>query len=86
MELLVYFKMEKTRKINITIEIEDSNFVENQLHQALDGLLGQSMIDYKVLPDTSELYENDENFRKLCKGMKTTKQKYNDYINKTKIK
>ena len=78
--------MEATRKINITIEIEDSNFVENKLHQALDGLLGQSMIDYKVLPDTNNLYETDENFRKLCGGLKIAKQKYNDYINKTKLK
>ena len=78
--------MEATRKINITIEIEDSNFVENKLHQALDGLLGQSMIDYKVLPDTNELYETDENFRKLYKEQKKAKQKYQDYINKTKLK
>ena len=74
------------RRINFTVEIEDSNFVENKLHQALDGLLGQSMIDYKVLPDTKQLYDSDDNFRKLCKGLKTAKQKYNDYINKSKLK
>ena len=75
-----------TRKINVTIEIEDSDHIEYQLSIALKSLLGTSMTDYKVLPDTSELYKNDSTFRALCKAKKTAKQKHNDYINAQKIK
>ena len=38
------------RRLNITIEIEDSDYVELNLRSALIGLLGQSMTDYTVLP------------------------------------
>ena len=74
------------RKINITIEIEDNNFVENKLHEALDGLLGLSMIDYRILPDTKELYDTDSTFRALCKGEKIAKDARKDYIAKDKLK
>ena len=71
----------KTRKINITVEIEDNDLIEFQLIKSLTVLLGNSMTDYQVLTDTKELYDNDETFRKLCKALKDAKQLRNDYIN-----
>ena len=73
---------EPTRKINITIEIGDDNFIEARLREKLGYLLGDSLIDYQVLPDTSELYEKDTTFRKLISAYKSAKRERNDYINK----
>ena len=74
------------RKIAVIIEIEDNNFTENKLHQGLDGLLGRSMLSYEVLKDTSELYESDANFRKICKAVKLAKKAQSDYIYKQQLK
>ena len=73
--------MNKTRKINFTVEIEDNDFVEAQLIEKLRFLVGDSLVDYQVLTDTKELYENDASFRKLCKAYNTAKRERNDYIN-----
>ena len=69
-------------KANFLIEFEDTDECDRF------ELWLRQYVDYQVtrLPDTSELYETDENFRKLCGGLKIAKQKYNDYINKTKLK
>ena len=72
---------QKTRKINFTVEIEDNNFIEAQLIEKLKFLLGMSMIDYQVLTDTKELYENDTHFRKITKKYYDAKKIRNDYIN-----
>jgi hypothetical protein len=69
------------RKINITIEIQDNDLIEFKLNETLCVLLGNSMIDYQVLTNTKELYDNDEHFRKLCKLHKAAQREKNDYIN-----
>jgi hypothetical protein len=71
----------KTRKINFTVEIEDNNFIEAQLIEKLRFLIGDSMVDYQVLTDTKDLYENDTHFRKLTKAYYDAKKIRNDYIN-----
>jgi hypothetical protein len=71
------------RTIIARFEIEDNDLIEQKL---FDGLQCTALKDFTKLPNTDELYENDENFRKLCKGLKTARQKYNDYINKQMIK
>jgi len=70
------------RRINITIEIEDSDYVELNLRSALIELLGRSMTDYKVIKDTRELYKNDPNFMKIVKAEKKAKKIKQDYIHK----
>jgi len=72
---------QKTRKINFTVEIDDNGYVEEQLIKVLGELLGSSITDYQVLPDTSWLYDNDTTFRKLAGLKKKAKQEYNDYLN-----
>ena len=74
------------RTIHVRIEIEDSDFIENELYKTLDGILGESMKDFIKLSDTSELYETDETFRQLSMKVKAAKRAYNDYLNKTKIR
>ena len=69
------------RKINITIEIEDNDLIESNLIDLLKDALGSSIIDYQVLPDTKELYENDSHFKKLTKAYYEAKRLRNDYIN-----
>ena len=69
------------RKINITIEIEDNDLIELQLLDFLKDSLGDSIVDYQVLPDTKDLYENDSHFKKLTKAYYEAKRVRNDYIN-----
>lgn len=71
------------RTIIARFEIDDNDLLEHKLFESLQC---EALKDFTKLPDTSELYENDEVFRRLCKGIKTAKQKYNDYINKSKLK
>lgn len=72
----------KSRKINFTVEIDDNDLIEHHLIKELNKLLGQSMVDYQVLPDTRELYQTDSNFKKLTKIYYDARNKRNDYINK----
>ena len=41
----------KTRKINFTVEFEDSDLIEHNLLKFLNMNLGATMIDYQVLID-----------------------------------
>jgi hypothetical protein len=70
-----------TRKINFTVEIDDNDLVEHQLIKVINELLGSSLVDYQVLTDTKELYENDATFRKITKLYYDARRERNDYIN-----
>ena len=69
--------------VNITIEGLDA-------HQAfhLDKMLRKhyEVKDYKVLPDTSKLYDNDPVFRKILKGIKDSQLVKDRYINDNRDK
>lgn len=69
------------RKINITIEIEDSDFVEDNLYKLMNSTLGSSLKDYTVLSNTQLMYEKDSNFRKIIKGYRDIKRVRDNYIN-----
>lgn len=65
------------KKINITLEIEDeqvTNF-EYWLRQNL------KVFDFKIIPDTSELYEKDETYKKLCNAVKKAQETRDNYYN-----
>jgi len=64
--------------INVTFKIlgKHRNTFENEIRQAV------KVIDYKVVPDTQYLYENDQVFRNLIKIEKQAKKQKQDYINK----
>ena len=61
--------------INTTIEIDEKNVI------TLQDYLSQNLkvLDFKVIPDTTELYKEDKTFQKLCKCVKNaqlTKDRY----------
>jgi len=69
--------------VNITIEgLTD----EQSFH--LDKMLRKhyEVKDYKVLPDTSKLYDNDPVFRKILKGIKDSQLVKDRYINENRDK
>jgi hypothetical protein len=68
------------RKINITISIDDDDVLEHRLKLALDDLLGKSIIDYMVFPNTEHLKDN-ENFNKLIKAKKQAGLELDRFIN-----
>ena len=72
------------RTIMVRVEIEDSDVIEQALFKELDEMLHESMKDFSKLPNTSELYENDETFRLLCAKVKTARKFRDDYIQKIK--
>ena len=72
------------RKINFTVEIVDNDLIEFNLIKALQKLLGNSMVDYQVLTDTRDLYDNDAHFRKITAEYYKAKKIRNDYINQKK--
>lgn len=64
-------------KLNITLEIEKEqlqNF-ENWLRNNLN------VLDFKIVPDTKELYENDQHFKKLSKAVKDAQLERDRYYN-----
>ena len=69
---------EKMYTINTTFKIKGGGLVA--MENSLIGLT--EMIDYKIIPDTSVMYEQDEVFKKLVKNVKTAQKHRDLYINK----
>jgi hypothetical protein len=65
------------QKLNITIEIDDyeNPYFERWLRNNLN------VLDFMVVPDTSELYKNDPVFKKLSKCVKDAKKARDRYYN-----
>ena len=63
--------------VNITLSIEDYNLVqfENWMRENVD------VKDFRVVPNTKELYENDKTFQRLCKAVTDAKKIKSIYIN-----
>ena len=72
------------RKINIVFEIPDNDLVEFNFEKAIRGQF--NVVDYQVLPDTKNLYENDTHFKSLTKKYYEIKKLRNDYINEKNFK
>ena len=72
--------------INITLKVKKDGVV--QLRQFLDEHL--EVLDFKILPDTQKMWEEDEGFKSITKNInrwKKTRDKYiNDNNNKYKTK
>lgn len=68
------------QKVNVTLNIESEQILnfENWLRQNTD------VIDFKIIPDTKELYEKDEHFKKLVKAVKDAQLIRDRYINDKK--
>ena len=66
------------RTIIARFEIEDNDFIEQALFNSLQC---QPLKDFKVLPNTKELYENDKVFRKMVAEKSKLQQSIDEYIN-----
>lgn len=64
--------------INTTFKIKGKNIhpFENELRNNF------TVIDYRVVPNTEYLYENDKVFQKLVKKEKQSRKEKQDYIQK----
>ena len=67
------------RTINLTIKFEDSDLIEHNLRNTLEGLLGDSIIDIRTLPKTEHLRGNKE-YLALKKQEKIAKKLVYDFI------
>ena len=69
--------------VNITIE----GLTDDESYH-LDKMLRKhyEVKDFKVLPDTSKLYDNDPVFRKILKGIKSAQLVKDRYINDNRDK
>ena len=67
----------KILTINTTFKVADENLIpfENQLRDVVD------VISFSVIPDTDNLYNNNEHFRKLIKDEKLARMAKMEYIN-----
>lgn len=67
--------MKKT--INMTFKMDQENIVrfESWFRQQ------EEVIDFRIIPDTSKLYEEDSNFKKLVKAVKDAQRVRDIYIN-----
>lgn len=64
-------------KVNITLEIDAHNLTnfEYWLRQQVN------VLDFRIVPDTSDLYEKDERFKKLSKAVKSAQLERDRYYN-----
>lgn len=64
--------------VNMTFKIRGKYLVtfENEMRNTID------VIDYRVVPNTEHLYENDTTFQKLVKKEKQARNEKQEYINK----
>ena len=70
--------MDREVTVNMTFKIPYKYLVvfEKEMRNTI------KVVDYSVIPDTNELYENDATFRKLKSKEKEVKKEVYDYINK----
>lgn len=65
------------KTINMTFKIDETqvtNFENWFRHQ-------EEVIDFKILPNTEKLYEEDKHFQKLVKTVKDAQRVRDQYIN-----
>ena len=69
--------------VNMTFEIEEHELVdfENWARYHLD-----KVIDFKVVPNTSKMYSENEHFKKLVKAKKSIMLDIDRYINEHNYK
>ena len=64
-------------KVNITLEIDAHN-LPNFEHWLRGNV---KVLDFRIVPDTSELYKNDSTFKKLSKAVKEAQLTRDRYYN-----
>jgi len=64
-------------RINITLKVKKDGVVH--LRQFLDEHL--EVLDFKILPDTQKMWEEDEGFKSITKNIERWKKTRDKYIN-----
>lgn len=72
------------RTIIITVKIDDNDVIEHNLYKLMQSVLGTSFKDFKILPNTKELYQNDKVFKKMVIDSKKQRRLIDDYVLKFK--
>lgn len=67
------------RKVNVTFELEEEDISDFNLF--ISNITKVKLIDFKILPDTEELYENDAYFKNLVKSKKKLQRQIDVYLN-----
>lgn len=67
------------RKVNVTFELEEEDISDFNLF--ISNITKVKLIDFKILPDTEELYENDAYFKNLVKFKKKLQRQIDVYLN-----
>ena len=63
--------------INITVNLPEEQVTK--FRQFLDDSM--EVVDFRILPNTDEMYKNDIGFQHLCKAESTAKKLKGKYIN-----
>ncbi len=66
------------KTVNITLEVSEMHLTD--LERYLERTF--NLISYRVIPDTKELYENDNYFKNIVKNVKKSTEIRDNYINK----
>ena len=67
------------RKANITVSYETDHEIyhfEKFINKHIE------VVDFKLLPDSQELYDNDNTYKRLCKKVSDAKRTRDEYYNK----
>lgn len=67
------------RKVNVTFELEEEDISDFNLF--ISNITKVKVIDFKILPNTDELYENDAYFKSLVKSKKKLQRQIDVYLN-----
>ena len=66
------------KTVNITLEVSEMHLTD--LERYLERTF--TLISYRVIPDTKELYEKDNYFKNIVKNVKKSTEIRDNYINK----
>ena len=66
------------KTINLTVRLRDDEHIYNFEKFIRNEV---EVVDFKILPDIKELYEKDDLFKKIVKGVKDAQRIRDIYIN-----
>ena len=69
--------MSNIKTVNITVKVPD--YTITSLENYFNDNFG--LIDFRIVPDTDNLYENNATFRRLVKNVKKAREARDNFIN-----
>lgn len=71
------------KTVNLTIQVTDDKEIH---HLEISIRKYFKLVDFKILPETRDIYDKEENFRKIVKGVKDAQLIRDRYINDYRLK